>query len=171
MKRINPLFALAIIPLALILVIMTSCSNNSSDPTRPVIANATDPGGSQTPVLASQTPTIQAYYDSTLFDITLKPLPAQADSATLYHNPSINTIYMQEPGDTAAVPVLDAIQGDGFNPLWREVDIVFNQGFPSHQFFSDNQVLDAAGLPIPEIHLDSTNEMYVCVVKGPHPRH
>ncbi len=171
MKRINPLFALAIIPLALIAVIMTSCSNNSSDPTRPVIANAMDPAGTQTPVLASRPAIIQAYYDSSLFDITLQPLPPRADSATLYHNPSINTIYMQEPGDTASVPVIDAIQRDGFNPLWREVDIVFNEGFPAHQFYSDNQILDAAGLPTPEIHLDSTNEMYICVVTRSHGGH
>jgi hypothetical protein len=32
--------------------------------------------------------------------------------------------------------VIDAIQGEGFNPLWHQVLIVFNQGFTPHQFVS-----------------------------------
>jgi hypothetical protein len=38
------------------------------------------------------------------------------------------------------VPVIDAIQGEGFNPLWRQILIVFNPGFAPHQFLSADEV-------------------------------
>ena len=47
--------------------------------------------------------------------------------------------------------MIDAIQGDGFNPLWHQNLIVFNQGFTPHQFTSDEDVLAAAAGPNPEI--------------------
>ena len=47
--------------------------------------------------------------------------------------------------------MIDAIQGDGFNPLWHQNLIVFNQGFTPHQFTSDEEVLAAAAGPNPEI--------------------
>jgi hypothetical protein len=62
--------------------------------------------------------------------------------------------------------VIDAIQGDGFNPLWLQVLIVFNQGFTPHQFFSDDEVEDAAAGPDPEITLVVTDEIYRCSVVG-----
>jgi hypothetical protein len=158
MKRSKYYGIAAILIFGAIALFLASCSQNPADPKQ---AN-----NLQTISLGKRV-TIPAYYDSTIFQITLKPLPAPADSATLYHNPSINTIYMGEPGDTAFVDVLDAIQRDGFNPLWREVDIVFNEGFTPHQFFSDNQVLAAAAGDHPEINLVFTNEMYICNVVGP----
>ena len=42
------------------------------------------------------------------------------------------------------VSVLDAIQGDGFNPLWQEVQIVFNNPSAFTQFTSDTDILAAA---------------------------
>jgi hypothetical protein len=63
--------------------------------------------------------------------------------------------------------VLDAIQGDGFNPLWVEVQISFNAGNAPHQFFSDTEVLAAASGPTPEITLTVTDEVYRCAVVGP----
>ena len=36
--------------------------------------------------------------------------------------------------------VIDAIPGDGFNPLWREVQISFNEGFDPRQLTSDTDV-------------------------------
>src|SRR5437762_5918729 len=70
-----------------------------------------------------------AFYDGKVFTISFKELPAGGEDANLAHNGSINTIYMSDgcmPGGRAFVSVLDAIQGDGFNPLWREVQVVFN---------------------------------------------
>jgi len=59
--------------------------------------------------------------------------------------------------------VLDAIQGDGFNPLWNEVQIVF-KGAPQ-QFTSDNEILAAAAAKT--ITLVPTTEVYRCAVLGP----
>ncbi len=104
-----------------------------------------------------------AYYDGQLFNINLKHLPADAAAALIAHNNSINNIYVvesSEAGEEELIPVLDAIQGDGFNPLWREVLIT-----PAIQFTSDNDVLAAAAAGT--ITLTSTDEMYRCSVVGP----
>jgi len=61
--------------------------------------------------------------------------------------------------------VLDAIQGDGFNPLWREVQITFKAGHAPRQLFSDTEVADAAAAG--EITLAPTDEVYRCSVIGP----
>ena len=62
--------------------------------------------------------------------------------------------------------MLDAIQGDGFNPLWLQVLIVFNPGFTPHQFHSDTEVEAAAAGANPEITLVVTDEVYRCAVVG-----
>ena len=84
----------------------------------------------------------------------------------LASNKSVNTIYatndLDEEQDFA--PVIDAIQGDGFNPLWHQVLIVFNAGFAPHQFVSDEQVLAAAAAG--EITLVETDEVYRCSIVG-----
>ncbi|HKW13300.1 MAG TPA: hypothetical protein VJS69_02330, partial [Candidatus Krumholzibacteria bacterium] len=41
-------------------------------------------------------------------------------------------------------PVLTAIQGDSFNPLWEQIKIIFNAGVAPRQFTSDTEVEDAA---------------------------
>ena len=85
-----------------------------------------------------------AYYDGTLFTINFMELASGGEAANLAHNGSINTIYMcdtcegQLPGGGSFVSVIDAIQGDGFNPLWQEVQISFNAGVTPQQFTSDN---------------------------------
>jgi len=109
-----------------------------------------------------------AYYDAQLFTINFKEEPGSAEQALLAHNGSINTIYMCDACEAAGVmftSVLDAIQGDGFNPLWREVQITFNVGHAPRQLFSDNEVADAAAAG--EINLAPTDEVYRCSVIGP----
>ena len=108
-----------------------------------------------------------AYYDAELFTINFKELPSGGESAVLAHNKSINTIYMSDQAMMMGfdfISVLDAIQGDGFNPLWQEVQITFLK-IPPQQFFSDNEILDAfmAGV----IDLTPTTEVYRCAVVGP----
>ena len=108
-----------------------------------------------------------AYYDAELFTINFKEQPGGAEKALLAHNGSINVIYMSDdglPGGLPFVSVLDAIQGDGFNPLWVEVQVVFNAGFTPHQFFSDTEIEDAAAAG--EITLVPTDEVYRCSVIG-----
>ena len=104
-----------------------------------------------------------AYYDGKLFTINFKELPPGGETANLTHNGSINIIYMSDE-DPSFVSVLDAIQGDGFNPLWQEVQIHFVT-ISQQQFTSDNDILAAAKAG--EITLTPTTEVYRCSVIGP----
>ena len=111
-----------------------------------------------------------AYYDGTLFTINFMELPSGGEAANLGRNGSINTIYMCDacegtlPGGASFVSVIDAIQGDGFNPLWQEVQIGFNTIAPQ-QFTSDNDIIAAANAG--QITLTPTTEVYRCSVLGP----
>ena len=114
--------------------------------------------------------TMPAYYDGELFTINFKELPPGGEQANLAHNVSINTIYMCDmcegniPGGMF-ISVLDAIQGDGFNPLWQEAQIVFNPPNTPRQLFSDNEI--AAAVTSGEITVTLTDEVYRCSVIGP----
>ncbi len=109
-----------------------------------------------------------AFYDGELFTINFTELPPGGEQANIQRNGSINTIYMSDPGLPGGQPfvsVLDAIQGDGFNPLWEEVQIAFTAGHTPRQLLSDNDVLAAAAAG--EITLTVTGELYRCSVVGP----
>src|SRR5437899_1221194 len=83
-----------------------------------------------------------AYYDDELFTINFKELPPGGERAAGTHNGQINTIYMSDQAVSMGldfISVLDAIQGDGFNPLWEEVQITFLT-IPPQQFFSDTDI-------------------------------
>jgi len=115
--------------------------------------------------------TTPAYYDAELFTVNLMHLPAGGAGAVLEHNKSINTIYRSEgtivPDQGPWIDVLDAIQGDGFNPLWQEVTVTFKPGVTPFQLFSDDQVTAAATEPGATITLTTTDEVYRCSVIGP----
>lgn len=110
-----------------------------------------------------------AIYDGELFTVNFKEMPDKAADALLAHNGSVNIIYTSEdtvlPDGSHFVAVLDAIQGDGFNPLWLEIEITFKPGVTPRQLMSDDDVADAfmAG----DIDLDSSGEVYRCAVIGP----
>jgi len=109
-----------------------------------------------------------AYYDHQPLTINFKELPSGGEQAALQHNASINIIYMSDaglPGGQPFISVLDAIQGDGFNPLWLEVQVNFTPGHTPRQLFSDNEVSAAAEAG--EITLTPTTELYRCAVVGP----
>jgi hypothetical protein len=158
--------ARACIGLALLTLVWSVCQQGggliSSAPWTNV-AHAAGGGGNGA---ATQMP---AYYDGELFIVNMKEMPDNASEALIEHNGSINTIYASNDLDEEQefIPVIDAIQGDGFNPLWQQVLYVFNAGFTPHQFFSDTEVLAAAAGPNPEITLDVTDEVYRCSVVGP----
>ena len=104
-----------------------------------------------------------AYYDGQLFTINFKLLKPD-----LHKNPSFNIIYQCDACEGQGltfVSVLDAIQGDGFNPIWEEVQITFNPGNPVQQFTSDTDILAAAAQGT--ITLTDTEEFYRCSVVGP----
>ncbi|GAC1313805.1 MAG: hypothetical protein NVSMB24_37560 [Mucilaginibacter sp.] len=103
---------------------------------------------------------ILVYYDGNLFQMNSKLFTDQPASSLLANNKSINILYESN----GFVTVTNAIQGGGpgYNALWQEVDIVFNQGFTPHQFLTDNDILPAAAGLHPEITLVPTTEIYRC---------
>jgi hypothetical protein len=105
-----------------------------------------------------------AFYDDELFTVNMKEMPNS--DPLIGHNGSINTIYATNDLDEEQdfIPVIDAIQGDGFNPLWQQVLIEFTGSAP-HQFTSDEDIEEAADLG--EITLVVTDEVYRCAVVGP----
>jgi hypothetical protein len=107
-----------------------------------------------------------AFYDGELFTVNMFEVPAS--DPLIERNSSINIIFATNDLDEEQDfdPVLDAIQGDGFNPLWLQVLIQFNAGFTPHQFFSDVEVEAAAAGSNPEITLIVTDEVYRCAVVG-----
>jgi hypothetical protein len=109
-----------------------------------------------------------AYYHGTLFTVNMMQLPDDASAAIIARNPTFNEIYATNDLDDEQdfVAVIDAIQGDGFNPLWRQNLIHFNAGFTPHQFTSDDEVLSAASGSNPEITIEPTDEIYRCAVVG-----
>jgi len=107
------------------------------------------------------------YYDGQLFTINFMELPPGGEDANLQNNGSINLIYMSDdglPGGQPFISVIDAIQGDGFNPLWVEVQIHFTSGNTPRQLVSDDEISDA--VESGEITLEFTDEVYRCSVVG-----
>ncbi len=103
-----------------------------------------------------------AYYDAKLFTINFKLL-----NPDLHNNPSFNIIYQCDACEASGlnfVSVLDAVPGDGFNPIWEEVQINFNPGSEPAQLTSDTDILAAAASG--EITLTDTEEFYRCSVVG-----
>jgi hypothetical protein len=112
---------------------------------------------------ASQRP---VFYEGEQVTVNMFEVPSS--EGLLDHNRSTNTIYASNDLDDEQdfLSVIDAIQGEGFNPLWHQVLIVFNQGFPPHQFASEDEVLAAAAGADPEITLVPTDEVYRCSIVG-----
>jgi hypothetical protein len=109
-----------------------------------------------------------AFYDGELFTVNMKEQPEKGSDSTIANNRSLNKIYASNDLDEEQefIPVIDAIQGDGFNPLWQQILIVFNTGFSPHQFVSDEEIENAAAGANPEITLVETDEVYRCSVVG-----
>jgi hypothetical protein len=137
----------------------------------PTVAHATpgDPEGSST-----QMP---AFFNDNSVTVNMKEMPAGAEPNIL-RNPSHNTIYAVADLDDVQKfpPVINAIQGDGFNPLWAQMIIHFN-GLPLGTFpagftgfTSEAAVLAAVGTGPGQITLTSGGEVYRCSVVSPSPR-
>src|SRR5262245_31710542 len=107
-----------------------STAPSSSGPTTQALASDNSMHGA-----AGQMP---AFYDDQLFTVNMMELPDHGSESTIAHNKSINEIYATNDLDEEQdfIPVLDAIQGDGFNPLWRQVLISWNAGFTPRQLMS-----------------------------------
>ncbi len=106
-----------------------------------------------------------AYYDAVLFTINFKEFSPAAEMKLHEHNTQFNIIYQSDQAVNEGfdfISVIDAIPGDGFNPIWEEQQIIFS-GAP-FQFFSDDEILAAAAAGT--ITLVDTEEMYRCSVVG-----
>jgi hypothetical protein len=109
-----------------------------------------------------------AFYEGELFTVNMKELSEAASASIIAKNQSLNEIYASNDLDEEQdfISVIDAIQGEGFNPLWHQILIVFNPGFTPHQFVSAEEVEAAAAGANPEITLVETDEVYRCSVVG-----
>src|SRR5262245_48348795 len=115
---------------------------------------------------------IPAYYDHELFTIQFVEFSPAAEQSLLKHNKSLNFIYQSDPGLPGGEPfisVIDAVPGDGFNPIWEEVQITFTNGNTPRQLFSDDEI--EAAVDSGEIELTFTGEVYWCPVVGHKPIH
>ena len=112
---------------------------------------------------ASQRP---VFYEGKQVTVNMFEVPAS--DPLLANNKGVNTIYATNDLDEQQdfLSVIDAIQGEGFNPLWHQVLIVFNAGVTPHQFTSEDQVLAAAAGAHSQITLVSTDEVYRCSIVG-----
>ncbi len=149
---------------ALAAVSVISCSPDPTGPkpVRPLAAVVTNRGATNTKGIGGAMP---AYYDGQLFTINFSELPSGGESAALTHNSGVNIIYQSDgcmPGGQMFTSVIDAIPGDGFNPLWQEVQVVFNNPSACQQFTSDDQILAAAAAGV--VTLAPTTELYRCSV-------
>ena len=106
------------------------------------------------------------FYDGVQFTVNMFEVPGEG--AILEHNKSVNEIYATNDLDEEQefLPVIDAIQGDGFNPLWHQILIVYN--VEPFQLTSDTEVDEAVDLGL--ITLCETDEVYRCSVVGPGPK-
>ena len=141
---------------------LTAPENNSAmSKTNGVLAAAGSVNGA-----AGQMP---AFYEGDVFTVNMKELSETASASIIAKNKNLNEIYatndLDDPQDF--FPVINAIQGEGFNPLWHQILIVFNPGFTPHQFVSEDEVEAAAAGANPEITLVETDEVYRCSVVGP----
>jgi len=110
---------------------------------------------------------IPAYYDHQLFNIHFVEFSPTAAQSLLAHNKSLNFIYQSDPGLPGGAPfisVIDTVPGDGFNPIWEEVQIRFTAGNTPRQLFSDDEI--AAAVASGEITITETGEVYWCPVVG-----
>jgi hypothetical protein len=130
---------LRIFALLALVVSLSACDSTSSAP----LPQTTSPIGPTMSAMMSATSgamltsnstgiggAMPAFCDAKLFTINFTELPPGGESSNLSHNGSINNIYQSDgckPGGKMFVSVIDAIPMDGFNPLWQEVQVLFNK--------------------------------------------
>ena len=107
-----------------------------------------------------------AFYEGELFTVNMKELSETANASIIAKNTNLNEIYatndLDDPQDFFSV--INAIQGEGFNPLWHQILIVFNPGFTPHQFVSEDEVEAVRRRQSRNHSLVVTDEVYRCSV-------
>ena len=101
------------------------------------------------------------FYDCEQHVILHKDISEGAAAALAAHNGQLNTIFIFPDGSN--LDVVDAIQTEGFNPLWQEVEVTWN--VTPYLLCSDDQIFDAEMRG--DVTLTSTGELESCPVVGP----
>jgi hypothetical protein len=104
---------------------------------------------------------VAAFFNDQPVTIFIIPLSTNAAQQVLAHNKNVNLIFEAN----GFLPVINEIQGPGFNPLWQVVDITFNAGVAPHQFTSQAAIFAAQSAG--QITLTFTNEVDTVPVVGP----
>ena len=145
---------IGIVAFSSVAIVALSAAVAFAVPSNPVPSNPNG-AGNQRPV----------FFDGQLVTVNMFEVPA-ADGSVLDKNANVNTIYASNDLDDEQdfFSVINAIQGDSFNPLWHQVLIEFNPGVTPHQFTSEDEVLAAAAAG--EITLMPTDEVYRCSIVG-----
>lgn len=114
----------------------------------------------QTTAATTATQAVPAFFNGLPVSIFIIPLSPNAAQQVLAHNKNVNLIFEA----TGFKPVINEIQGPGFNPLWQVVIITFNAGTTPQQFTSQAQILAAQSSG--QITLNFTNEVDTVPVVG-----
>jgi len=139
-------------------MLATACTSLDEESTRVVIAIASRGG------LEGDTP---AYYHGALYTLRFHVVFEISPSVLEGRDGTINTLYEADaplPGGAKFLPVLDSIQSDGPEPIWRKILIEFKPGWTPRQFLSHFEIYHAA--QVGEIMLTSSDEVYRCSVAG-----
>src|SRR5689334_6672257 len=116
----------------LAMIAFFGCKKETTDPQQPAAATASASDGSGGNAAHGIGSAIPAYYDSVIFKIIFVEFPSSSEATLIAKNRSLNNIYQSDPGLPGGAPfisVIDAVPGDGMNPVWREIQITFNAGY------------------------------------------
>jgi hypothetical protein len=101
------------------------------------------------------------WYDCEQHVILHKDISEGAAAALAANNTQLNTIFIFP--DMSNLDVVDAIQTEGFNPLWQEVEVTWN--VTPYLLCSDDQIFAAEMRG--DVTLTTTGELESCPVVGP----
>ena len=104
------------------ILLLTACKKNGSGVTQslePRYSSSTNNARSNS---NAQQGIELMYYDSMLVQMKLNQFAIRPSRSFLVHSQPLNSLYMANGYAT----VIDAIQGESYRAIWREVDIVFN---------------------------------------------
>jgi len=109
------------VALVMLSVLSSACQPDATAPSSQSVMKTTGQGSAalaatSTKGAAGQMP---AFYGGQIFTVDMKEQPGNASASLIAKNSSINEIYASNDLDEEQdfIPVIDAIQGDGFNPL------------------------------------------------------
>jgi hypothetical protein len=144
---------------ALVLMFIIACDKES------YLQESSNLGSSQL-TARNGSMTMDVYYDDEIFAVNMFELSDDAAEKALEHNKNIGEIYTYCDLDEECdwLPIIDSVPGDGYNPLWQEVEIEFADGVDPYQFTSDTEIEEAAENG--EITLTDSGEVYRCAVVG-----